>query len=66
MTEKGQEVGLFNLNLAIRKPQCTFVTNGETETKRSDIVAYFETDPLNKFGTPTAVWKKKYEFTFEE
>ena len=66
MTEKGQEVGLFNLNLAIRKPQCTFGEGGETETKRSDIVAYFETDPLNKFGTSTAVWKKKYEFNFAE
>lgn len=66
ITEKGQEVGLFNLNLAIRKPQCTFEENGETETKRSTIVAYFETDPLNKFGTATAAWQKKYEFNFEE
>lgn len=61
-----KEVGLFNLQITIRKPICDYVdSSGVTRQKHSDIQIHIETDPLGKLMRDGKNQTKRYDFIRE-
>jgi hypothetical protein len=58
-----KEVGLFNLQITVRKPLCSYTNaEGVVSTNRSDINIYILTDPDGRFSIEKKNQTKDYKF----